>query len=117
MSSKREIVYIDGSRGDKGDFPVAVTYTQVFGLPSGEDDVVSEVVDPVFNGSLYSNLYGRVMTLIEATTDAYKLKAVKDLFSKELNDWSNDVFQSAREITTGGDSSDNLYTRKDRSIK
>lgn len=115
MSAKREIVYIDGSRGEKGDSPVAVTYTQEFGEPDGKTSS-QVVVDPIYNGQINANLYGRIMTLVEATTDAYKLKAVKDLFSKELQSWSNDVFDSAREITQGGDSGHNLYTRGGKNI-
>ena len=113
--SKREIVYSDGSRGEKGDFPVAVTYVQELINPDGSNSG-HIVVDPIFNGQINANLYGRIMTLVEATTDAYKLKAVKDLFSKELSSWADDVFQSAREITDGNDSSHNLYTRGSKNI-
>lgn len=112
-STDREIVYIGGERGARGDFPVAVIHTQRYKdgeLHASVGDNL--VVDPVFNSAIYGNLFGRLMTLVEATTDAYKLKAVKDLFSKELQTWSNDVYQSAREIASGGDSSTNLYTRR-----
>jgi len=95
----REVVYIDGSRGLYGYEPVAVSYKQI--IKAGDrftDDNL--VVDPIFTDSVYNNLYGRLMTLVEATTESYKLKAVKDLFSKELKHWSSDVFESARDIAT-----------------
>lgn len=114
MSKNHEIVFIDGST--VGDFPIAVVSEQVFPdgikardlkLGLGED----KVVDPIFNFSVQKNLHGRIMTLVEATTDSHKLKPVKDLFSKELQEWSNEVFRSAREIAGGGSSSNNIYTR------
>lgn len=111
MSKKEfKVVFSDGS--ENGDFPVAVKHTQVFGLGDGSTEE-NIVVDPILSGQIYSNLYGRVMTLVEATTDAYKLKAVKDLFAKELQSWSSDVFDSARKLA--GDKVqrdiDNLYTK------
>ena len=106
----REIVFCDGSHGLKGDFPVAVVYSREWKDPSS-DTAVSYVVDPIFSDMIRNNLYGRIMTLVEATTDMHKLKAVKDLFSKEIMSWSTDVYESARELSTGGDSSSNLYTK------
>lgn len=110
MSHKRTIVYSDRSKGSVGDFPVAVVYEQQESAP---DSVVAEgsVVDPIFNDRVTSNLYGRMLTLVEATTEAHKLKAVKDLFSKELTSWASDVYRDAREIAENGDSSHNIYTR------
>lgn len=99
MSKKRSIVFIDGSQGDEGDFPVAVVYNQI--ISQGQNDSIDNyVVDPIFNGKLYNNLYGRLMTLIEATTEQYKLQSVKDLFGKELSEWQNSVHVGAREIAT-----------------
>lgn len=109
MSKEREVVFSDGSVGS-GDFPVAVRYTQVVNVPDGTIDE-SSVVDPIFNGTVYGNLYGRIMTLVEATTDSSRLKAVKDVFSKEMQSWASEVHQSAREISEGGNSSTNIYTR------
>jgi hypothetical protein len=112
MSGKREIVYSDHSRGDQGDFPVAVVYTQEVSVPGTATSVeVNEVCDPIFNTAITKNLYGRLMTLIEATTDRDRMKAVKNLFSKELSSWEDDVYRSARELASNGDSSHNLYTR------
>lgn len=109
-SGRREIIFSDGSRGVHGDFPVAIAYIQR--STAGDTRYDNLVVDPVFSDAIYNNLYGRIMTLVEATTDPQRLKAVKDVFSKELHSWQSDVYHSAREITDGGDSSDNLYTRR-----
>ena len=110
MSKQREIVYIDGSRGNDGDFPVAVVYDQnveVHGTQVG-----GLVVDPILDSNVTRNLYGRIMTLVEATTDPVRLKAVKDIFSKELMSWQSDVHDSARETAMGGGSSNNIYTKQ-----
>ena len=117
----RDIVYIDGSYGSNGDEPVAVVYNQK--VDYGTFGETNLVVDPIFNSRAYNNLYGRLMTLVEATTESYKLKSVKDLFSRELNDWSNNIYESARDIATSNlvDSShatmnNNIYLSS-RSIK
>lgn len=108
---KRYIVYIDGSTGDNGDWPIAVAYTRGESDAGGDNKQEFLVVDPVLTGSLTRNLYGRVMTLLEATTEVTRLKAVKDVFSKELQSWEGEVFASAREITKHGNSSTNLYNK------
>lgn len=112
MKKNREIVYSDGSRGLGGDFPVAVIWCQE------TENTKDFVVDPIFNTRVYNNLFGRIMSLVEATTDAYKLEPVKDLFRKELSRWSSDVYDSAREIAQAevknGEypvSTDNIYLR------
>lgn len=95
IRGKTHIVDIDGVIRDKPDFPKALlrqSYTTQ-GSTGAE-----QVVDPVFTDEIVRNLYGRIMTLVEATTEASKLKAVKDVFSKELKQWSNDVFEEAREL-------------------
>lgn len=107
MSIEREIVYSDHSRGNTGDFPVAVVWKQ---KPQHES-IENLVVDPIFDGSVTRNLYGRIMTLLEATFEGQRLEAVKTVFGKELTTWANDVYTSAREIAEGGDSSLNIYTR------
>lgn len=106
----RSIVYSDHSTGSTGDFPVCIKYIQhtTFNGQAVPDVLV---VDPVYTDALGRNLFGRIMTLVEATTDSYKLKAVKDLFGKEIRDWEHAMFNSAREIAEGGDSSANLYSR------
>lgn len=101
MSKKFVILFSDGKRGYEGDFPIA-TVREI------QSDSLT-VVDPIFDYRIKDNLYGRMMTLLEATCDPQKLKAVKDVFSKEINEWSNEVYRSAREIAEGGGSSHNLY--------
>lgn len=101
-----KVLDIDGEYRNNPDFPVAVVRED-----GGDGTEKSIIVDPVFNHSVVSNLYGRIMTLVEATTDSHKLKPVKDLISKELNAWSDEVYMSARELATGGNSSNNIYTR------
>lgn len=112
--SKRlaEIVDIDGAVREAPDYPVAVVRWK----PKDDSSFEGDIVDPVFNNSVARNLYGRVMTLVEATSEQHKLKAVKDLFSKELMAWENDVYRSARQIcekVNGNDFVDpsNIYTR------
>lgn len=109
----RTIVFSDRSKGLEGDFPVAVAYQQRYNYPDGQD-YNEMVVDPIFDHSVTDNLYGRIMTLVEATTDTNRLKAVKDVFSKELSAWATEVYRSARELANGGDSSENIYTRARR---
>src|SRR5690606_4950155 len=98
---------ISGTFSDTPDFPVAVVREKYEGEKSAE----GTIVDPVFDWHITRNLFGRVMTLVEATTDMHKLNAVKDLFAKELRNWEEDVYASARELAEGGDSSNNLYTK------
>ena len=107
-----EIVDIDGSVREAPDYPIAVVRWQ----PKDESSFEGDIVDPIFNSHVTRNLYGRVMTLVEATCETHKLKAVKDLFSKELMDWESDVYKSARQIAekvNGNDFADpsNIYTR------
>ena len=119
--NNRDIVYLDGSYGHVGYSPIAVVYNQK--VDYGTFGETNLVVDPIFNSQTYNNLYGRLMTLVEATTESYKLKSVKDLFSRELNDWSSSIYESARDIATSNlvDSShstmnNNIYL-SGRSIK
>lgn len=102
-----KILDIDGEYRNNPDFPVAVVKEAY-----EEGDVgYGMVVDPVFNERVTNNLFGRIMTLVEATTDQHKLKAVKDLFARELGDWETEVRGSARELAEGKNHSRNLYTR------
>jgi len=111
MSKERTIVFSDGSKGHEGDFPIAIVYTQEGTYPDGTE-YKQEVVDPVFEGHVTRNLYGRIMTLVEATTETARLKAVKNVFSKELLAWENDVYSSSREIAHGGAvTPNNVYLR------
>ena len=103
MKSTVRVLDIDGQFRDNPDFPIAV----VRGVGTGNINTA----DPVLEHSVYNNLFGRVMTLVEATTDPAKLKAVKDTFAKELQQWFADVHASAREIAGGGNSGNNIYTR------
>lgn len=53
---------------------------------------------PAITSSAYNNLYGRIMTLLEATTDNSKLKVVKALFQRELNDYFDNLEKSVKEL-------------------
>lgn len=108
---KYTVLFSDGSKGLEGDFPIAVC-REVATDDAVVKDLTGEfVVDPIFNWQVNNNLYGRVMTLVEATTDVSRLKAVKDVFSKELSDWAAEVHRSAREKANGGGSSSNIYDK------
>ncbi len=102
-----KVLDISGTFSDTPDFPVAVVRMPI----EGEESMEGKIVDPVFDWHITKNLFGRVMTLVEATTDMHKLSAVKDLFAKELRNWEEDVYTSARELADGGHSSANLYTK------
>lgn len=108
-----KVLDISGTFSETPDFPVAVVRKPIETEKSilGEDTAYGAIVDPVFDYRITRNLFGRIMTLVEATTDTHKLEAVKDLFAKELRSWENDVYESARELANGGDSSSNLYTK------
>ena len=111
-----KILDIDGEFRETPDSPVAVV------REAHDEGKIGEgtIVDPIFNSNVARNLYGRMMTLVEATTDQNKLKAVKDLFAKELGAWENDVYTSARELVPSNDPNGivvgvynptNIYTR------
>lgn len=102
-----KVLDISGKISETPDFPVAVVREMRTTEVTGE----GAIVDPVFDFHITRNLFGRVMTLVEATCDIHKLKAVKDLFAKELSAWEEDVYTSARELAEGGNSSNNLYTK------
>ena len=110
MKKNTRIIDIDGQVRDNPDFPVAIVREQE------TENTKDLIVDPILNWSIVNNLYGRVFTLLEATTDQYKLKSIKDLFSKEIKAWETEVHDSARELASGGDSSHNLYTRNQSRI-
>lgn len=113
MIYKVEVLDFDGKVRENPDFPTAIVRNrgvQTVNEHTGED-VEFMIVDPVFNNSVYNNLYGRVMTLLEATIEPTRIKAVKDVFSKELQSWSNDVHDSATQLAQGGNSDRNIYTR------
>ena len=107
VKSIAKVLDIDGKFRDTPDFPIAVVRDE------GGDSIGGMVVDPIFNNSVTRNLYGRIMTLVEATSEQQKLQAVKSLFSKELMAWENDVYRSARQLAKGNEFSDpnNIYTK------
>lgn len=105
MSKERTIVYSDGTHGTTGNFPAAVVKNH--GAPPESSSI--RVVDPVLNIDLVNNLYGRMMTLLEATTDKERLSSVKSVFGKEIKQWESDVYESAVGIASGDISSRNLY--------
>lgn len=116
MKRIAKVLDIDGQFRDAPDSPIAVVReSQV-----SEDGNSAEgmVVDPIFNWHVTSNLFGRIMTLVEATCETHKLKSVKDLFGRELRDWEAYVYKSAREIAESGNrdhtvpqNMDNIYLR------
>jgi hypothetical protein len=106
-SRTAQILDISGTFSETPDFPVAVVREAI----ESESSMEGKIVDPIFDFHITRNLFGRVMTLVEATTDMHKLSAVKDLFAKELRNWEGDVYASARELADGGGSSNNLYTK------
>jgi hypothetical protein len=89
--SKAYVVDIDGKIRENPDFPIAVVRRN---LTKEGHPLTSVTVDAILTDKIIKNLYGRIITLVEATTEAYKLKAVKDLFGKEIRDWSTDVYGS-----------------------
>ena len=91
---KAHIVDVDGVIRDNPDFPTAILRK---GSLADKGNFEGDIVDPVFNDKITRNLYGRIMTLVEATTDPVKLKSVKDVFSKELKSWEADVYEEAFE--------------------
>lgn len=92
IKGKTYIVDIDGVIRDKPDFPTSLIRKSY----SAEGTTGAEVVIyPVFTDDIARNLYGRIITLVEATTEPSKLKSVKDVFSKELKAWSDDVYENA----------------------
>ena len=115
MKRIAKVLDIDGEFREAPDFPMAVVRPP----QESEDGKTKEgmIVDPIFNYSVSGNLYGRMMTLVEATCETHKLKAVKDLFSKELRDWEEYVYKSARHIAEHGRSDgsypeeSNIYIR------
>jgi hypothetical protein len=76
------------------------------------DDMHEAFCYPVFDGHAHNNLYGRLMTLVEAIIeDKGRQKAVKDIVSREISDFGRELARSATEIANGGDSSANIYKR------
>ena len=90
-----KVLDLDATFNDKPDYPIAVVRQQTEGLEA-------LIVDPVFDHHVTRNLFGRIMTLVEATSEQAKLQAVKDLFAKELRGWEEEVYQSARELAVIG---------------
>jgi hypothetical protein len=108
---KKEYKVMCSNGSDDGDLPIAVTRVQSIQLPGTNKFEESTIIDPILDWNVVNNLYGRIFTLVEATTESYKMKAVKDLFRKEIGEWHNEVHRSADEIVNGGNSGRNLYTR------
>ena len=103
-----KVLDIDGEYRENPDHPVAVVREAQEENRTGH----AMIIDPVLDSNVVRNLYGRIMTLVEATTDAHKLKPVKDLFGKEINSWVAEVHGSAGELAGGANSGANLYTRQ-----
>lgn len=121
MKRIAKVLDIDGKFRENPDFPVAVV-KEPWESEDGKQDH-GMIVDPIFNSSVTRNLYGRMMTLLEATCETHKLSAVKDLFGKELREWETYVYESARDLAKAAGVSDknadgavnvnlsNIYTR------
>ena len=92
------------------DYAVGVMRKQDIYAANGNMVNVSDVI-PALTWKVTDNLYGRIMTLLEAVAEKDRLKAIKDIFGKELKSWEHDVYLSAKEIANNGDSSENIYTR------
>lgn len=106
MRKDFRIVFSDGT--EEGGSPVAVASKQVLVYPVKEENII---VDPILTYQVTGNLYGRIMTLIEATTDKDRLEAVKSVFGKELSEWESHVFRSANQIVNGNTDPNNIYLR------
>lgn len=104
---KAKVLDINGKFSETPDFPVAVVREAYDDADQGE----GTIVDPVFSQSVTRNLYGRIMTLVEVITPNEKLEATKNVFSKELMSWENDVYRSARDLSRNQVNPDNIYTR------
>jgi len=86
-----------------GAYPIAIFH---------EDKIREMYCYPIFDGHAHNNLYGRLMTIIEAVIeDKDRQKAVKDIISKELGSFSQELKRSATEIATGGGSTSNIYNK------
>lgn len=85
------------------EYPVGIKESVFNGYEESADSLTSnaaylEYFIPAITTSAYNNLYGRLMTLIEATTDKDKLKVVKQLFQRELNDYFSQLEKSVEEL-------------------
>lgn len=90
-------------------WPIAVFVKDVI---DESDTLKQEMCYPIFDGHAHNNLYGRLMTLVEAVIeDKGRQKAVKDIIARELSDFNRELSRSATEIANGGDSSSNIYNR------
>ena len=91
---KTVIVNHNGTITETPEFPAAILRK---GTLADKDNFWGDIVDPVFDDKIVKNLYGRIMTLVEATTEPSRLKSVKDVFSKEIKSWSEQVYEDAAE--------------------
>lgn len=105
---KHLIEFSDGRVDSHEGFPIAVVKQS-----TGENEITSGVTVyfPVVEEKARANLYGRMMTLLEAMTEnPEKLEAMKSVFGKEISQWYEDLCRSAEELHKGGDSSSNVYS-------
>lgn len=90
-------------------WPIAVFVKNVI---EKDDYLKQDMCYPIFDGHAHNNLYGRLMTLVEAIIeDKDRQKSVKDIVARELSDFNRELSRSATEIANGGDSSTNIYKR------
>lgn len=67
------------------------------GIENGEE-VYLTYFTPGITSSAYNNLYGRIMTLVEAVTEDSKIRSVKQLFKRELNDYFENLERNVKEL-------------------
>lgn len=111
MKRIAKVLDIDGEFRENPDSPIAVVREEPEAAGEKVGNKAYLIVDPIFNHNVTGNLFGRVMTLVEATCDTHKLKAVKDLFGKELREWESEVYKCARELAEGKNYPGNMYKR------
>lgn len=109
-----KVLDIDGVVRENPDFPIAVIREKLDEKEAGNFE--GTYVDPVFNDKVARNLYGRMMTLLEATIEPNRVKAVKDVFSKELKSWESDVYESANEMAGYYTGYDPTYSSMSKNI-
>lgn len=89
MDNKDKLSIVVYENADR-EYPVGIKQTeQVTGI---------NYFVPAMTSNAYNNLYGRIMTLVEATTDESKIKSVKTLFQRELNDYFESLERNVQEI-------------------
>lgn len=82
---------------DGKQYPAGIKESVFNGLDNGKSIYINYFI-PAITTAAYNNLYGRMMTLVEATTEKSKLKSVKSLFQRELNEYFSQLEKSVEEL-------------------